>query len=171
MIVVEYCLIGSHSHLINLKRVSSALKMSLIISIFAEVKTYEVKPTTCTITMDFLNTNISYQEMRRALSTHNATEEHKRTLMALDQGYDLMKQEFTVCQERFKSSVFRLFRRMMTSSRSPAQRLGIMMAMNDLGIQFSVKDESELYEKMRVEELRECKQHAIREAGRKENRK
>jgi len=120
--------------------------------------------------MDYLNTNISYQQMRRALNRPDATEEHKQALIAIDQGYQMMTEEVNIYQDKLRNSIFRLFKRKMTATTSPHQRLGIMMALNDLGIKFRVKDEENLKARMKLEKMREMKKQAIREACRKENR-
>jgi len=114
--------------------------------------------------MDYINTQVNYEELKRLLSGSNATAEENKQLQDIQFGHDSMLQACQVIMEKNKASIFRLFKRMMTKTGecyTPAYKLGIMSAMDELGIRFIVKDEQRLMEKMEEMERLERRQKAM----------
>lgn len=115
--------------------------------------------------MDYINTDICYEELVKVLSERAETPEEIKLLKDIQIGHDTMLSSCQFIIDKSKSAIFRLYRRKMNGTGgaiTPAYKLGIMTALNELGIRFSVKDEYCLEERMAFVEKHEKRVAAMR---------
>lgn len=115
--------------------------------------------------MDYINTDICYEELMKVLSKQAESPEEIKLLRDIQIGHDAMLSSCQLIIEKSKNAIFRLYRRKMNGTGetiSPAYKLGIMTALNELGIRFLVKDEYCLEEKMALVEKHEKRVAAMR---------